>query len=583
MQPSTRFIVPPDSINVEYAFDFHEEKNPQHPVLLHSTQNGELRYYNYAEVVPAIHRAGRQIARRIGFELPSSSIAPIVVILGPINNLNFFTIILGLLRAGITGFPISPRFSANVMARLVDMVHPTYILVNDDNAALGNLISSIVFESSAWAPIVCAMPNYEEMYLGHNLYDPLPLHSPEFDKRAFIVHSSSSTSLIPKAIYWTSNFISRNALVADSSAYPVTGKIIGSQVLEFFHSAGLYYLFWVPRAGFVMATIAPQVSVPMGPTGSDLVFQSFEDTNPSFVWASPRLLEPWSQDLRKLSFLRRLTAVAYAGRFLSKTAGDKLVQAGVKICTAYGSTEGGLLSSMMSPFQHEDWEYFTTNSIFETKFVPQGDGLEVFVVSKPGEELPVVDSKLNGELVYATGDLAVAHPTKPGLYKLLGRMRDQIMLSTGEFINPIPIEDMIRECPGVESGLIFGHGQPCLGVILQLHPASELRPTLWQLIVDFWPSMSMINCLLPSYAQIQKHMILLASSDKPFQFTQKGSPRRPMVLTDYQIEIDTLYAAAAQSGAGVSSAGKRPVTALTIEETKVDTALHAGSVVTASA
>ncbi|KAF5393077.1 hypothetical protein D9757_001269 [Collybiopsis confluens] len=542
------FVTPPEELNIEYAVDFHRESNPNHPVLLHSLDNGELRYYNYAEVVPAVHRAGRLVARRIGFNLSTAAPAPIVVILGPINNLTFFTIILGLLRAGVTGFPISPRFSANVVARLVDMVRPTHILVNDGNSSLGSHIASLVFEASGWAPAICKMPTYEEMYLGHNTFEPLPHHSFEFDKRAFIVHSSSSTSLVPKAIYWSANFITRNGLVADSSAYTVTGRVIGSQVLEFFHSAGLYYLFWVPRSGFIMATISPHVSVPLGAAGSEIIFQSFEDTKPEYIWASPRLLEPWSQDLSKLKFLRKLSAVAYAGRFLNKTVGDKLVERGIRIVTAYGSTESGLLSSMMSEFQGEDWEYFTLNSIFKSKFVPRGDEtLEIFVPSKEGEELPVVDAEIDGEPAYATRDLALAHPNKPGLYKLFGRINDQIMLSSGEFVNPIPIEDRIRtSCQTVISALVFGHGQPFLGVILQLGEEETPRPGLWETVDDLWPPISAINQALPDYAKIQKHMILVASADKSFQFTQKGSPRRPMVLADYQLEIDAIYAATAQ-------------------------------------
>ncbi|KIK67743.1 hypothetical protein GYMLUDRAFT_36507 [Collybiopsis luxurians FD-317 M1] len=551
----TPFVPPPAELNIEYAVDFHRDRNPNHPVLLHSLDKGRLRYYNYAEVVPAIHRAGRIIARQIGFNLSTSS--PIVVILGPINNLTFFTIILGLLRAGITGFPISPRFSANVVARLVDMVRPTHILVNDDNSTLAFYINKLVFESSGWAPAICKMPTYEEMYLGHNTFEPLPPHSSEFDQRAFISHSSSSSSLIPKAIYWSSNFISRNGLVADSSAYPLAGKVIGSQVLEFFHSAGLYHLFWVPRSGFIMATVSPHINVPLGPAGSNVVFQSFKDTKPDYIWASPRLLEPWSRDPSKVNFLSKLAAVAYAGRFLNKEVGDKLVESGVKIVTAYGSTESGLLSSMMSAFQGEDWEYFTLNPIFEPKFLPRGDlTLEIFVPSKPEAELPVIDAELDGVPAYATGDLAVAHPSKPGLYKLIGRIRDQIMLSTGEFVNPIPIEDRIcNSCQNVTSALVFGHGQSCLGVILQLEDNKKLQLNSSETVNELWPFISAVNCCLPGYAQIQKHMVLMASPDKPFQFTQKGSPRRPMVLADYQIEIDAFYAAAARSGP-ISSANK---------------------------
>ena len=37
--------------------------------------------------------------------------------------------------------------------------------------------------------------------------------------------------------------------------------------------------------------------------------------------------------------------------------------------------------------------------------------------------------------VYATGDILSPHPEKPGLWKIIGRVDDQIMHSTGEKVN----------------------------------------------------------------------------------------------------------------------------------------------------
>lgn len=53
---------------------------------------------------------------------------------------------------------------------------------------------------------------------------------------------------------------------------------------------------------------------------------------------------------------------------------------------------------------------------------------------------PVVfNTQVDGKDAYATSDLLLPHPTKPGLWKIYGRKDDQIMLSTGEKTNPGPL------------------------------------------------------------------------------------------------------------------------------------------------
>ena len=44
----------------------------------------------------------------------------------------------------------------------------------------------------------------------------------------------------------------------------------------------------------------------------------------------------------------------------------------------------------------------------------------------------VMNTVVNGEGGYATSDLVTPHPTKPGLYCILGRADDQIMHNNGE-------------------------------------------------------------------------------------------------------------------------------------------------------
>lgn len=44
----------------------------------------------------------------------------------------------------------------------------------------------------------------------------------------------------------------------------------------------------------------------------------------------------------------------------------------------------------------------------------------------------MTNTKVDGIDAYATSDLVTPHPTKKGLYKIVGRTDDQIMHSTGE-------------------------------------------------------------------------------------------------------------------------------------------------------
>ncbi len=44
----------------------------------------------------------------------------------------------------------------------------------------------------------------------------------------------------------------------------------------------------------------------------------------------------------------------------------------------------------------------------------------------------IVDTTIDGREAYATKDLFIPHPNKPGMWKIYGRADDQIMLSTGE-------------------------------------------------------------------------------------------------------------------------------------------------------
>ena len=108
-----------------------------------------------------------------------------------------------------------------------------------------------------------------------------------------------------------------------------------------------------------------------------------------------------------------------------------------------------------------DWAYWSLNKNTEGAFKPIGDGTYEVVIlvsmmnleyhsvqiltidrlsqSQPELPLPVTNTKVGDQDAYATSDLVSPHPTKPGLWKIVGRMDEQIVLSNGEKTNPIPL------------------------------------------------------------------------------------------------------------------------------------------------
>lgn len=50
-----------------------------------------------------------------------------------------------------------------------------------------------------------------------------------------------------------------------------------------------------------------------------------------------------------------------------------------------------------------------------------------------------INTNVDGQDGYITGDLLSPHPIKKGFYKVVGRADDQIMHSTGEKTNPGPL------------------------------------------------------------------------------------------------------------------------------------------------
>lgn len=170
--------------------------------------------------------------------------------------------------------------------------------------------------------------------------------------------------------------------------------------------------------------------------------------------------------------------------------------------------------------------------------------LIIFADESNQDSAPVFHN-LPGENPFYTKDLFTQHPTKPNLYKYYGRRDDILVLSNGEKLNPIPLEQLVQADPSLKGVLLTGNGrtQP----VLIVEPRDELDESgRSQLLEKLWPRIEESNSHVPSHGRVARGMVICATPDKPFARTGKGTIVRKLTQDSYQDEIDHLYTTSAQ-------------------------------------
>ena len=140
-----------------------------------------------------------------------------------------------------------------------------------------------------------------------------------------------------------------------------------------------------------------------------------------------------------------------------------MVAAGVKLCSVYGATE---LGSVTKAFDWEpqgsnppvktlqEWEYLQFSDITKPAFDPQDDGTFELQFNSCPTHQPAVEN-LRDVKGFATADLLEPHPTKKGLWRIVGRLDDVIVLSNGEKHVPIPQETHIGASDLMQGAVVF--------------------------------------------------------------------------------------------------------------------------------
>ncbi|KAL0958751.1 hypothetical protein HGRIS_014075 [Hohenbuehelia grisea] len=547
------FIRPPldFSLTLPELYDFHYSHNAGHPLFVYDV-NGEVQTITWGQAVRAIYRASEYLESQLQAQIQADGETPVVALVAITDQFSYFALSAGIIRLGCRAFPISPRNSAQGVANLLEKMGVRNVFVSGDAAMQSVANEACGLLGSQRNVNLLSVPSFKFLY-GDDARRVTAIPRPPrsgIDDIAMILHSSGSTSF-PKPIPLSHRNLLQWGMQPYYGEVNICGKVLSNHSLPFFHAMGVVSLHWAALAGVVLSNFAPS-SPPIVST-PDRVYESATTVGSRLIFCVPSFLEDWSQEDSRVKELAKFDGVMFGGAPIQQQVGDALVSKGVKLFPFYGATElGG--TSMFLPSQPppEGWQYFKISPHCKPTLVQEDDDVYRAAFLRCGSHTPAINNmNLGDESAYDTNDLIIRHPTNRDLWKIYGRADDQIMHSTGEKTNPVPMETIINRHPAVSCALIFGRGRFQAGVLIEPSSKYTIDATNEGQLAEFrnliWPSIEKANDVAPSHSRLFKEMIMVSQPSKPFQYTAKGTPRRQIVLNLYSQEIDEIYAAVEES------------------------------------
>ncbi|KAK0461857.1 acetyl-CoA synthetase-like protein [Desarmillaria tabescens] len=549
-QQSRTFLPPPidGSLIVQQMFDWHLQHSPNHRVFVYAREDGSLRNISWAEAVAAAYTCARLMNNRI----PLKDNPPVVAILSMSDTITYATTVMGLQRTNYVVFPISPRNSALAVAHLLYEVRVEHVLVGRDESmqVLSHEALDILKSRypSVDLPQLSPIPIFEDLFLAdwetRTNADDLPLLSVDPGAACMYLHSSGSTAY-PKPIPWTCHRIIEHALVPWFGGRDLCDVVFAVQSLPMYHALGLGAVLWAASSGIVLSVFEPRMPV-ISPT-LDNMFASAMAMNSDFVFCVPSFIEALSREPEYIDWLSTRSGVIYSGGPLSKEAGDLLTSRGVPVFVLYGTTECGIVTPILPTNASDCWDYFEFTKLATQKMVAHGPDLFEFVAAKNEFSEPsIINTTVDGVDGFATSDLFTPHPTKPGYWKIIGRIDDQILkLICASRTNPGPLENILNQDPHVSAAIMFGRGKYQVGILVEPAPQFSFDPVDENKLAEFrnliWPTVIKVNQFAPQHSRLFKEMIIVTKPGRPFMYTAKNTVRRQAILNDYSTEIATLY------------------------------------------
>ncbi|KAJ7075175.1 putative aminoadipate reductase [Mycena belliarum] len=550
--------------------DFNCKTNPSGPFYVYAKpDSSEIVTITHLEFSRACHRAANILCSSGG-----SSSGQVVAIIALSDTVLYHALLVGLITGNHIPFPISPRNSAagvfqmlrtaschRIIATCITLepllaelrqhiaeVDPNFVLTVEEVPSLSHIYPNIGVETPD-----CAFEPYQNE--SHATPDDICLY----------MHSSGSSGL-PKTILQTHRAVMQwTTLPAVTEARDFLEKPFGNMALPCFHQFGIVCQLLEPLFGACAAVYPPTAvspsTLPVFPT-PDNVLDNARKTKCRTLTTVPALLSAWMRSPQSIAYLKTLDTVVWSGGPLPQRMGDALVDAGVNLLGVYGATEIGPLTSLVPREEDaKEWSWLRFTDAVDVRWVPQGDGTSECQVLTSEKFRPMVEN-LHDVKGYGTSDLFVNHPEKKHLWKIVGRVDDVIVHTSGEKTVPAPMEDIVASSPDVAGAVMFGSERAQAGIIIETVPGLQIDvqnvTQLAELRDKIWPTIEEANRIAPAFSRLFKETMLFTSRDKPLPRAGKGTVLRKATINLYSPEIEAIYETIEEQAGAVDS-NKLPV------------------------
>ncbi|KAJ7489282.1 putative aminoadipate reductase [Mycena latifolia] len=520
--------------------DLNCKTNPSGPFYVYAKpDSSEIVTITHLEFSRASHRAAN-ILRPNG-EGPAGQVVALVALS---DTVLYHAVLVGLITANFIPFPISPRNSAVGVFQLLRSASCHRIIATciTLDPLLAELKKHIAEADPDFILTVEEVPLLEQIYpnLGAETsscaFEPYPTQTrAKLDDICLYMHSSGSSGL-PKTIAQTHRALMQwSTLPAVTEARDFLEKPLGNMALPSFHQFGIVCQLLQPLFGTCAAVYPPTAT----------------------LTTVPALLSVWLHSPSSIAYLKTLHTVAWSGGPLPQRMGDALVDAGINLLGVYGATEIGPITAVI-PRERDakEWSWLRISDVVDVRWAPQGDGTFECQILTSENFRPMVEN-LSDVRGYRTSDLFINHPEKKHLWKVIGRVDDVIVHTSGEKTVPAPMEDIVTSSPDVAGSVMFGSERAQAGIVIETVPSlqidvqsstqvAELRNKVWSTVED-------ANRIAPAFSRIFKEMILFASRDKPLPRAGKGTVLRKAAINLYSPEIEAIYDTVEEQVAAVDS------------------------------
>ncbi|KAL7931542.1 NRPS-like enzyme [Trichoderma chlorosporum] len=507
----------------------------------------------YGQMANAVNHVAHSIQRMAASYIQDGNF-PTIAYMGP-NDVRYIIIMLACIKAKCKAFFTSPRNTIEGQLSLLEVSHCDFFLYGEGYLPV---IEKILSQRQMYTSQV---PSVKEWLTAKS--DHFPYNHTAFESRWhpwIALHTSGSTGLPKPIVVNQANIQLTNTLryYRDKHNSPSLYEAWASRASRLFNPMPLFHGLGIGAITMfiVYYGLPSALGIPDKPLTEDLTKDCLANAGVDAALLPPSLIEGVSQTEDGLEAIAKLKYISYGGGNLAESVGDKLVANGAFIINMLGSSEAFPIALQFQPNPNL-WQYFIFNTeIMGAEFTStMWDGIYGLTIhrkdpSDPGLQPAFYNFPDKNEFV--TGDLFQAHETLPNHYKYYGRRDNVIVLSNGEKLNPVTIEDIVVNHPDVKNVLVVGQERFQPAMILEPKKLLKDDAEIEAFIDGVWPLIEQANKQTVAHGQLVRELVAISDPAKPFLIAGKGTVQRVQTVNLYKNYIDGIYERAESTLADVT-------------------------------